>query len=677
MPAKLKPLVLPQLVEGRKRLEDGQYATTEMVDGSITVKAGANNTNNAYGGLFLVDNASMSDITSPATPTFSHRSGGLGHLRYSSSTSSLDLPLSIPSPSVSECPASPTPATGLAAVVAAAGAATLAGSAPVKRPLPDVKEEHLLERVAEEHEYGDGFTLSHRTSHLYRCLCDEPCSHGRDDISYDQQDFIYDLGFVSDSEAAANEPSVQRHRHRASSTASVMSRASNATHDSAFSGLTLRFGSHIHALSRWRSKSHTTRRNYANLMAAPASEPSLSRQPSSRSSSLSAGQPAPVLEPAPILTPTLSSYYGSTESIEHFPTSGSAHEEPEDDSLSSLERDRTKAATPLLPPLMTESSAIQRQQPVSPLPPPSLQTSPLQSPAVASSVTSPAGVDGLSSFPLTSPVADAGIPAMSLSPLSPTAPTGLGISVAATAPTSPAEVMQPPPLRRQFSTASFYVPFGATNVQNASASAVTPATSAPISVPVSVAQEPHDKWCDRLGHANYTILPKPYHLAEDDTTDTQALHALCEDWAQARINYAKHLVRTGEHYGTTSNTYMLTEAKWAETEREWQRAHQAATVHITNVLTRAGSDARECAATPGMLPPVQHHDVSCVIPQILDNAEGKFPGLGDEDIVGPMDRVEYMEHGVPGFPGPSGAHGEKHAMSRFLRGLADRVRHRK
>lgn len=664
MSAKLKPLILPQLVQERKRLEDGQYATAEMVEGGMN--ANAYNTTNS--GLFLVDNASMSDITSPATPTFSHRSGGLGHLRYSSSTSSLDLPLSLPSPSFSECPASPTATTGLAAVVAAANAATLAGNAPVKRSLPDVQEEDLLERVAEEHEYGDDFTLSHRTSDLYGCLCDEPCSHGRDDISYDPQNFIYDLGFVSDSEAAANEPSVQRHRHRAGSTVSAMSGASSATQDSAFSGLTLRFGSHIHALSRWRSKSTTSRRTYVNLMGAPASEPSLSRQPSSRSSSLSAGRPAPVFEPPPILTPTLSSYYGSTESIEHFPTASSTHDELNDDARSSLERDRAKAATPLLPPLMTESSVLQ-QQPVSPLPPPSLQTSPLQSPTIASSVTSPAGVDGLTSFPL-SPVTDNGIPAMSLSPLSPLSPAAVGVGAAATAPTSPADVLSPPPLRRQFSTASFHVPFGVSHLN-------TP-TSVPAPAPVSVALEPHDEWCDRLGHANYTILPKPYHLAPDETTDTQALHVLCEDWAQARINYAKHLVRTGEHYGTTSNTYVLTEAKWAETEREWQRAHQAATVHITNVLTRAGSDARECAATPGMLPPVQHHDVSCVIPQILDNAEGKFPGLGDEDIVGPMDRLEYMERDdATGFPGPAGLHGEKHGMSRFLRGLADRVRIRK
>lgn len=656
---------------------------------SINANANINTNNNINSGLFLVDNASMSDITSPATPTFSHRSGGLGHLRYSSSTSSLDLPLSLPSPSFSECPASPTAATGLAAVVAVANAATLVGSAPVKRSLPDVQEEDLLERVAEEHEYGDDdFTLSHRTSDLYGCLCDEPCSHGRDDISYDPQNFIYDLGFVSDSEAAVNEPSVQRHRHRAASTASAMSGASSSTHDSAFSGLTLRFGSHIHALSRWRSKSTTSRRTYANLMGAPSSESSLSRQPSSRSSSLSAGQPAPVYEPLPILTPALSSYYGSTESIEHFPTASSTHEEFDEDARSSLERDRTKAATPLLPPLMTESSVMQ-QQPVSPLPPPSLQTSPLQSPAVASSMTSPAGLDGLSSFPL-SPVADAGIPAMSLSPLSPMSPmslsaTGLGIGAAATAPTSPAEVLPPPPLRRQFSTASFHVPFGAANLTSAptsapsliptSVSSPAPApTPAPAPLQVSVAQEPHDKWCDRLGHANYTILPKPYHLSDDETTDAQALHTLCEDWSQARINYAKHLVRTGEHYGTTSNTYVLTEAKWAETEREWQRAHQAATVHITNVLTRAGSDARECAATPGMLPPVQHHDVSCVIPQILENAGGKFPGLGDEDIVGPMDRLEYMERDeATGLPGPMGIR-EKNGMSRLLRGLKDRVR---
>ncbi|CAK7206599.1 hypothetical protein SEUCBS139899_009398 [Sporothrix eucalyptigena] len=655
MSAKLKPLILPQLVQERKRYEDGQYLNTEMVEGGMM-----GNTNvNAYNGLFLVDNASMSDITSPATPTFSHRSGGLGHLRYSSSTSSLDLPLSLPSPSYSECPASPTAISGLAAAVSAANAGSLTAAA-VKRPLPDVQEEDLLERVAEhEHEFGDDYSATHRDSYLYGCLCDEPCSHGRDDIIYERPSYDYDLGFVSDCEATANVPSVQRHRHRAGSSVSAISSISNATHDSSFSGLTLRFGSHIHALSRWRSKSTAGRRTFVNLTGAPASEPSLSRAPSRRSSSLS-GQPAPVAEPMPVLSPALSSYYGSTESIEHIPTASSTLDDEMEleESQSNLERDRIKAPTPLLPPVFTTDNDLQ-QQPVSPLPPPSLQTSPLQTPAVASPVTSPGTADAV--YGISPMTADAAIPAMSLSL------AAVGDGAVATAPTSPTEVRPPPPLSRKFSTASFHVPFS------------TPSPPIPTAAASSIrgALEPHDEWCDRLGHANYTILPKPYKLPTNDTTDTRALHVLRDDWMLARTNYAKHLVRTGEHYGTTSNTYVLTEAKWAETDREWQRAHDDAMAHITNMLVRAGGDGRARAATLDQLPPLQHHDVSCVIPQILDNAEGKFPGLCDGDIVGPMDRVAYMEREDGGFVATTNIHGEKNGMSRFLRGLADRVRNRK
>ncbi|CAK7220170.1 hypothetical protein SBRCBS47491_004099 [Sporothrix bragantina] len=656
MSAKLKPLILPQLVQDRKRLEDGQIITTELVEGGMI----GNTSNATNNGMFLVDNASMSDITSPATPTFSHRSG-LGHLRYSSSTSSLDLPLSLPSPSYSECPASPSAVTGLAAAVSAANAASIT-VAPLKRPLPDVQEEDLLERVAEhEHEFGDDFSTTHRDSYLYGCLCDEPCEHGRENITYGRPSYDYDLGFVSDCEATANVAPVQRHRHRAGSSVSVISSISNATHDSSFSGLTLRFGSHIHALSRWRSKSTASRRTYGNLTGAPASEPSLSRAPSSRSSSVSAGRPAPAMEPVPVLSPALSSYYGSTESIAHVPTANSTLEaEYEmDEDQSRLERDRMKAPTPLLPPVFTNDNDLQ-QQPVSPLPPPSLQTSPLQTPAMASPVTSPGIADSVSGI---SPMAvsDTAIPAMSLSL------AAIGGGAAATAPMSPAEVQSPPPLNRKFSTASFHMPFGAP--------ATTMTTAAASAIPGAL--EPHDEWCDRLGHANYTILPKPYSLPMNDTTDTQALHVLRDDWMLARTNYAKHLVRTGEHYGTTSNTYVLTEAKWAETDREWQRAHDTAMTHITKMLMRAGGDGRARAATLDQLPPLQHHDVSCVIPQILDNAEGKFPDLGDGDIVGPMDRVAYMEREDGGFVATTGMHGEKNGMTRFLRGLADRVRNRK
>ncbi|CAK7270827.1 hypothetical protein SEPCBS57363_004304 [Sporothrix epigloea] len=656
MSAKPSPFITTQLMQDRKRFKDGHHAKTNLVEGGTIVDTSAAVSNS----LFLADNTSLSDTTSPATPTFSHRSG-LGHSRYSSSTSSLDLPLSIPSPSYSEC-SSPNPVTGLSAAVSAANIASLTAAA-AKRSLPDVQEEDLLEHVAEHgHQFGDNFPVSIRDSYLYGCLCDEPCDHGRGGASFERPSYDYDPGFVSDCEVTANMPSVQRHRHRTGSSLSATSSISNATNDSSFSGLTLRFGSHIHALSRWRSRSTTRRRAYGNLVGAPASDPSLSRAPSSRSSSISAGRPSPNVETGPVFSSALSSYYGSTESIAHNTTAIST---PDDEDMqvevhNHVGRDRLKASTPLLPPIITDDSDLQ-QQPVSPLPPPSLQTSPHQTTAGGSSGTSPSLPNTIFDSGM-SPNIDTGhaIPNTSL----PFATIGGG--AAASTPISPIELQSPPLLNRKFSTA----------LLGASSGASTPPITVAATSTIPGALEPHDEWCDRLGHANYTILPKPYSLPANDTTDTQALLLLRNDWMLARTNYAKHLVRTGEHYGTTSSTYLLTVAKWAETDRAWQLAHDNAMAHITAMLVSSGDDGRARAASLDQLPPLQHHNVSCVIPQILDKAEGKFPVLGDEDIVGPMDRVAFMEREDGGFVATA-THREKNGMSRFLRGLADRVRSRK
>ncbi len=133
MSPKLKPLLLPQLVEERRKLEVQQNGS----DGELTY-------------VFLADSASSSsDIGSPVTPTFSSRSG---HLRYSSSSSSIDL--MAPSSSCSETPASPT---------------QLAHSAKSsKRPLPDVQEDPL------EREEEEETTLIPHPEELYDCLCKDP-----------------------------------------------------------------------------------------------------------------------------------------------------------------------------------------------------------------------------------------------------------------------------------------------------------------------------------------------------------------------------------------------------------------------------------------------------------------------------------------------------------------------
>lgn len=88
--------------------------------------------------------SSSSDSTSPVTPTFSPP----GHLRYSSSTSSIELS----TPSSSEPPSSPAQASHKSG----------------KRVLPDVQEEPIESHHSEdEYEPLDDEDFSH----LYDCLC--------------------------------------------------------------------------------------------------------------------------------------------------------------------------------------------------------------------------------------------------------------------------------------------------------------------------------------------------------------------------------------------------------------------------------------------------------------------------------------------------------------------------
>ncbi|KAI1506691.1 hypothetical protein F5X99DRAFT_404048 [Biscogniauxia marginata] len=133
-----------------------------------------------------------------------------------------------------------------------------------------------------------------------------------------------------------------------------------------------------------------------------------------------------------------------------------------------------------------------------------------------------------------------------------------------------------------------------------------------------------DAWSDRLGHANFTIVPQPY---QPEVADIDSLRQLRADWETARVNYTKHLVRTGEHYGITSKTYSLTEAKWAETAQIWRGFHD----ELIDAVVASGEAAicekfDECVLT--------------TVPRM--DAEGKFPERGDVDIVGPMVREATM-----------------------------------
>jgi hypothetical protein len=169
--------------------------------------------------------------------------------------------------------------------------------------------------------------------------------------------------------------------------------------------------------------------------------------------------------------------------------------------------------------------------------------------------------------------------------------------------------MPSPPLSSKPSVASITRP-------RASTSRTVSGDSAPF-----VLSDPNDEWTNKLGHANFTIQPEPYQPVACDIDHFNQLRA---DWDIARCNFAKHLVRTGEHYGVTSNIYKLTCEKWDFINNQWRSQHES-------MLSQLGSvDGVALTLTHSHLRPREQ----VCIPGLHDNA--KFPEMGDEDIVGPM-----------------------------------------
>lgn len=292
--------------------------------------------------------------------------------------------------------------------------------------------------------------------------------------------------------------------------------------------------------------------------------------------------------------------------------------EIEQDERSSLERDRAMATTPLLPPLMTNPLG---------LPP---QESPLQSPTIA--------------------------PSSAVTELqSPILPPSHYVRPSLSAKPSMASLRHAPTM-----------------------------AELPLPLPLSILQE-HDEWSDRLGHANFVISPAPY---EPLTIDMESVAKFREDWNLARVNYTKHLVRTGDNYGQTSKIYALTEAKWAETERRWKGTHDniiqqtepsAPAMATSRSRSRGRGRGRSESVAAGLRGRLSQDDAygneqwrsmeDCLpsaVPQMLEalNAEGKFPGRGDEDIVGPMQRDAVMVR----------ARSEEAKVPRFWRNFTEKFR---
>lgn len=117
----------------------------------------------------LAHNSSSSDLATPLTPTFSHHGGS--HLRYASSTSSLDLQQSFSS-TCSDSPVSPAqlPQTVTAPAVPAT-VATSSAPPSIKRLLPDVQEEPLERDDIDYDERTMTRLADDQFDGLYDCLC--------------------------------------------------------------------------------------------------------------------------------------------------------------------------------------------------------------------------------------------------------------------------------------------------------------------------------------------------------------------------------------------------------------------------------------------------------------------------------------------------------------------------
>lgn len=232
-----------------------------------------------------------------------------------------------------------------------------------------------------------------------------------------------------------------------------------------------------------------------------------------------------------------------------------------------------QARTPLLPPLMMGSPAND----------PPIQ-SPLQSPSVADATTSPA-----STTPLSTPQL---------------------------------YTLPSPPLSTKASV---------TSMQQLSrpGTMTMPLTEVPR---MHMLDEPADELSRRLGHANFKIDPQPYLPRAKDLESYRQLRV---DWDLARYNYGKHLARTAENFGTTSNIYLWTQEKWAAIDAEWKRYNETMAKHVDPVTVRLSDGDTDHGSSIASSAMLKKPITKVIVPQI-DDPSGKFPRLGDEDIVGPM-----------------------------------------
>ncbi|KAJ4122754.1 hypothetical protein NW768_010196 [Fusarium equiseti] len=585
MSPKLKPLLLPQMVEDRRKWEVQQVSPE---------------TDLSY--VYYTTNSSSSDVASPLTPTFSP---GKGHYRMSSSMSSLDLP-----PQLNESPVSPTPSVH---------------TKPPMRSLPDVQEEPLEPETNNYDDDADRNSLAPSDQFsLYDCLC-MSCSSGQavissrkdaclachlrnrgvtnpafsrvgdnqceprnssEDIMFDgnivgDYDIDYDMGFLSDGDMPMDE----------------RSRKKRSGSESPFAGFTSRIGARFPNMSIWKPNSRR-----GNPMMSPSTELSLesvvlSGGPSSRSSSMSApsrpGQER-AMENTGLPTPAVS-YYGSTESI-NLPAPIDIEKAQALVERSELERERGMATTPLLPPLMT-----------SPLcgPPPE---SPLQSPTVAppSSTTEvPSPVPSATQFPRPSLSTKPSVSSFRFGSNSPEVPLPL-----------PSILQEHDEWSDRLGHANF---------------TITPQPYQPETVNMETLQQLRNDWdtarCNYTKHLvrtgeNYGETSKIYALTEAKWTDIEKRWRTTHDGLMAQIVEA-----TSSAPGSTSGS------------RSRSRGRGRARANSGGSMLGRPPPLDDVFA--GMQWKRLEDGLPSAIPRLVD-ADGKFPARGDEDIVGPMQRDEVM-----------------------------------
>lgn len=149
--------------------------------------------------------------------------------------------------------------------------------------------------------------------------------------------------------------------------------------------------------------------------------------------------------------------------------------------------------------------------------------------------------------------------------------------------------------------------------------------------PLRLAEDTADLWTLRLGHANFSIHPEPY---VPESLDIESYKEFRANWDFARKQYAQHLARTNEHYGETSKVYKLTQEKWATIDNGWKRQDAIFCSALSPTLMRLSDSDSSAIDSPMSLDLLEKPTTRIVVPPM--DKSGKFPEIGDADIVGPL-----------------------------------------